>query len=93
MPPARGAWEPVPLTGERLTIGRDPPNTLVLSDPEASRHHAEIGRTPDGIFVRDLGSRAGTWVNGAQVKEAWLQPGDRVQLPGLLLVVPPGEGA
>ena len=83
-----GAWQRVALTDERLTIGRDPSNALVLPEPEASRHHAEIGRTPDGVFVRDLGSRAGTWVNGARVDETWLSPGDSIQIAGTLLVVP-----
>lgn len=85
-----GTWGRVELTAERLTMGRDPSNALVLSEPEASRRHAEIGKTPDGIFVRDLGSHAGTRVNGARVTEVWLQPGDRVQVPGVLLVVPGG---
>ncbi len=87
-----GRSERVALTGERLTIGRDPSNGLVLPEPGVSRHHAEIGTTPDGIFVRDLGSQAGTCVNGARISEAWLRPGDTVQIAETVIAVPGAEG-
>ncbi len=49
------------LEGSTLTMGRDPSNDLVLDDPNVSRFHAEVRRTPDGgAELRDLGSRNGT---------------------------------
>src|ERR1700688_2359171 len=48
-----------------LKIGRAPDNTLVISDPQASAHHAEITPGFDGnsYQVIDLGSTNGTFVN------------------------------
>ena len=55
----------VPLDGEEISIGRHPTNTIRVRDDRASRKHCVINRGPDGLFyVRDLGSRNGTKVNG-----------------------------
>ncbi len=62
------------------TIGRSSTNTIQLRDPKLSRRHCEIRPTPDGFFIRDLGSRNGTFVNGARVREARLRDGDRIQV-------------
>ena len=51
--------------------------------PGVSRHHARIWRAADGQFwIEDLGSRNGTFVNGARVDKAWLTPGAAVALGG-----------
>ncbi|MDO4569349.1 MAG: sigma 54-interacting transcriptional regulator [Planctomycetia bacterium] len=51
------------------TIGRAPANTIVLKDDRCSRAHAEINyyKNADAWFVRDLGSRNGTVVNGKKI--------------------------
>ena len=57
------------LDGERVTIGRDPSNTLPLEwDPEVSRAHAELLRVGSRWTVVDDGlSRNGSFVNGDRV--------------------------
>jgi len=66
--------------GGRLLLGRGPGCQLVFSDDTVSRRHAEL-RMVDGRWIlRDLGSSNGTWVNGRQVMEAEVAPGDDVQL-------------
>jgi pSer/pThr/pTyr-binding forkhead associated (FHA) protein len=67
----------VPVRG-RLTIGRGNDCDLVLDEPEMSRRHAVIENSGDGIYLRDLGSANGTFVNGVQVRDAVLYPDDQI---------------
>jgi DNA-binding NtrC family response regulator len=56
-------------------IGKDGDNDIVIDDPTVSRNHFTIARDGERYVVRDLGSTNGTFVDGAQVKEAYLRPG------------------
>lgn len=67
----------VPVHG-RIEIGRGAECGLVLDEPEMSRRHALIEVTPNEIYLRDLGSANGTFVNGVQVRDAVLYPGDQI---------------
>ncbi|MEO8670507.1 MAG: FHA domain-containing protein [Tahibacter sp.] len=62
----------------RLTIGRGSECDLVLDEQEMSRRHAMIENSGEGIYLRDLGSANGTFVNGVQVRDAVLHPGDQI---------------
>ncbi|WP_372700040.1 FHA domain-containing protein [Arthrobacter sp. JSM 101049] len=57
----------VDVAGGQLIVGRAPDSDLVLNSPDVSRHHAALTRTDVGVFVRDLGSTAGTRVNGIPI--------------------------
>ncbi len=70
-----------------LRVGSDPASDLVLSDQTVSRRHLELERTSQGIILRDLGSRNGTLLDGHQVIQVVLQPGDKVQLGKTKLVI------
>jgi pSer/pThr/pTyr-binding forkhead associated (FHA) protein len=61
-----------------LTIGRGGQNDLVLDGDEfASARHARIESRRDGVWVQDLGSTNGTYVNGERVAGSYrLAPGD-----------------
>ena len=67
----------VPLRG-KLVIGRGSDCDLVLDEPEMSRRHAVIENSGDGMYLRDLGSSNGTFVNGVQVRNAVLHPDDQI---------------
>lgn len=71
-----------PLSGMAV-IGREPSNPIPLDrDTTASRRHAQISPEGAGFKVQDLGSSNGTFVNGARVTEAILQPGDELSIGG-----------
>jgi pSer/pThr/pTyr-binding forkhead associated (FHA) protein len=51
----------------RYVIGRSRETDLPLDEPEASRRHVEVGRKGDHLLLRDLGSRAGSLLEGNAV--------------------------
>lgn len=59
-------------------VGRDTSSGIQLDGDEfASTRHARIDLRPDGVWVEDLGSTNGTFVNGTQItSKQLLQPGD-----------------
>jgi len=62
-----------------FTIGRKTDKDLVIADPRISRDHAEIQIQGDEFVLVDVGSRHGTYVNGAKVERQKLEPNDRVE--------------
>jgi len=70
--------ERIVLGAEPVTIGRLPESTVVVSDPNASRRHAEIRRSGNEVVVVDLDSTNGTRVNGLPVRERALADGDEI---------------
>ncbi|HEY7725705.1 MAG TPA: FHA domain-containing protein [Anaeromyxobacteraceae bacterium] len=74
------------LGAEDVTLGRDASSTIALADPDVSRHHARIVRTGNSHILVDMESTNGTSVNGKQVSEVTLRPGDRVVLGSTTLV-------
>jgi ABC-type multidrug transport system ATPase subunit/pSer/pThr/pTyr-binding forkhead associated (FHA) protein len=78
-----------PIVGE-LLFGREPGGFARLGDdPKLSRRHARIGLRPNGVlFIEDLGSANGTWVNGERISKPFpLVPGDIVKMGTTLLEV------
>ena len=70
----------VVLGPEGATIGRLPESTVVVSDPNASRRHAELRRVGNEVLLVDLNSTNGTRVNGANVRERILHDGDEITI-------------
>ena len=68
----------VVLGPEPITIGRLPESAVMVTDPNASRRHAEIRRVGTDVVVVDLNSTNGTRVNGANVRERKLVDGDQI---------------
>ena len=63
------------------TVGRSTESDVFLDDVTVSRKHATFERRGSSEwFVRDAGSLNGTYVNGEQVDETKLAPGDIVQI-------------
>jgi EAL domain-containing protein (putative c-di-GMP-specific phosphodiesterase class I) len=72
----RVAIEPVPFI-----IGRDEECNLKLTDKRISRRHSEIRTSGDHLWIRDLRSTNGTFVNHRKIEQAeLLEPGDMVSI-------------
>ncbi|NDK89357.1 FHA domain-containing protein [Gordonia desulfuricans] len=91
--PGRGAAprrETISLTGVQ-TIGRTPDNDIVVSDVLASRRHARVLTQADGLYIEDLGSVNGTYVNGHRVQRTRLTDGNVVTIGNSDFVVSGGS--
>ncbi|MGE5242230.1 MAG: diguanylate cyclase domain-containing protein [Bacteroidota bacterium] len=65
--------------GKELAIGRAPDNDVCITDQGVSQHHARVGVTAEGaIFIEDLDSTNGTYVNGEKITRQTLRDGDKV---------------
>lgn len=70
----------VPLDREITRLGRRNDNDVQLLESHISKRHADILRRGDRFVVVDVGSKAGVYVNGAQVTERVLEDGDVITL-------------
>jgi hypothetical protein len=75
-----GAGAHVPVSGQRVTIGRLASCNVTIEDSTVSREHAALVRRGDRWWVVDLGSTNGTSVNGVQAAEQPVALGDRIEL-------------
>jgi phosphoserine phosphatase RsbU/P len=70
-----------PLTGAQIVVGRNADAQICLDHETVSRNHAELLCGPFGQWwIHDLGSTNGTYVNGSQVHDRMLNPGDEIRI-------------
>ncbi len=82
-----------PLAPEKqILVGRSSDLDMVLVEDMVSRKHARIAMQGDQIWIEDLGSTNGTFVNGEKIKRARLKEGDRVLIGTSILKLIAGEG-
>jgi pSer/pThr/pTyr-binding forkhead associated (FHA) protein len=70
----------VQLTKEKTTLGRRPYNDIVIDNLAVSGEHALIQMTGNEVFLEDLNSTNGTYINAKAVKKQQLQHGDVVEI-------------
>ena len=87
----QGGEFPLPEAGE-VVIGRSSELDMVLVEDMVSRRHAKITVTNGQIFIQDLGSTNGSFVNGEKVKRARLNEGDRILIGTSIIKLVASEG-
>jgi hypothetical protein len=75
-----GGTKSVPIAGEKTSLGRSSRNAVALNDDQVSDRHADLYITREGMYIVDLESSNGTFVNGQKVDKAWVKPGDTITL-------------
>ena len=69
----------VPLTKERTTVGRRPYCDIVIDNLAVSGEHAVLQMEGDKVYVEDLHSTNGTYINGKSIQRHLLQHGDTIE--------------
>lgn len=74
-----------------MTIGRESNNDIQIHDTEVSRRHARIEEREDGVWIVDLDSSNGSFLNETRITDHALRSGDRLQLGGTLMIFTAGD--
>ncbi len=74
------AGESFTIDEDRVSIGRSPDAGVFLDDVTVSRNHALLVRRRDGLYIDDLGSLNGTYVNRRRIESHRLADGDEIQV-------------
>jgi pSer/pThr/pTyr-binding forkhead associated (FHA) protein len=70
----------VQLTKDRTSLGRRPYNDIVIDNLAVSGEHAVLQMTGNEVYLEDLNSTNGTYVNGKAIKKRLLQNSDLVEI-------------
>ena len=70
----------VQLTKERTSLGRRPYNDIVIDNLAISGEHAVLQLSGSEVYLEDLNSTNGTYVNGKAAKKQLLRNGDTVEV-------------
>ncbi|MBL8878375.1 MAG: FHA domain-containing protein [Phycisphaerales bacterium] len=81
-----GERKDFPLTAASTTVGRRPDCGLRVATGDVSRQHCEV-TVGSSVWVKDLGSSNGTFVNGKRIAESKLNAGDVLGVGPILFVV------
>src|SRR3954471_4758053 len=79
------------ISGDVIRIGKVEGNDLVLPEETVSRVHCEIIRDAKGYLLRDLHSTNGTFLDGAEVREAYIRAGAVITVGTVQLKFQPFE--
>jgi transcriptional regulator with GAF, ATPase, and Fis domain len=74
------------LTGDEVSIGRDPCNEISLLDSLVSRRHCVIRKEATAFRLQDLESRNSTFVSGVPVMDRVLVHGDQIRVGNSVLI-------
>jgi len=72
-------------------IGSGVGSDIVVSDPAVSRQHVELSLVPEGVLVRDLTSRNGTYFRGQRVERMRLGLGTELEIGRATIEIRPDE--
>jgi pSer/pThr/pTyr-binding forkhead associated (FHA) protein len=77
----------IPVTPRGVSVGRAPDNDVVIDNLAVSNHHARVAWEAEKLFVEDLQSLNGTFVNEMRVNRGTLKSGDRIHVGKHALIV------
>jgi len=77
----------LPVGARGMVIGRSPDNDVMIDNLAVSNHHARITWIEEQLFVEDLQSLNGTFVNEMRVERTALQHGDSIKIGKHCLLV------
>ena len=75
-----GGGDTIPLTREKMLVGRRSRCDICLRFKNVSSHHCELELRDGYWYVRDLGSSNGVKVNGIRIDQKCLLPGDELMI-------------
>ncbi len=81
------------LAAGTATVGAASTCDVVIDDDAVSRRHLELELVPEGVLVRDLASRNGTFYLGQRVQRMIVSPGTVLQLGATTLTIDLAPGA
>ncbi|MFG0319990.1 MAG: CAP domain-containing protein [Planctomycetota bacterium JB042] len=84
--PEKGVSRQLALRAERVTIGSAAGQSLVLRRPGVAGAHCALEPIEGGFKLVDQETEHGTLVNGSYIAQKRLEPGDRIELGGCVLV-------
>ena len=70
----------VQITKDKTTLGRRPYNDIVIDNLAVSGEHAVLQMVGNDVFIEDLNSTNGTYINGKAVKKQLLAHNDTVEI-------------
>ena len=76
----------------KFVLGRSSKSTLIVKDPSVSRRHAEFVVSPDGVTVRDLNSRNGSYLDELRIQSSSVDLGDRLRFGNVSFLLTTNAG-
>jgi hypothetical protein len=85
--PQDNLMEKIYLTKTSTVLGRADTSDIVIANSDVSSRHCILDIQTRGVFILDLDSTNGTFVNGNLVRDGYLNAGDRIELGPCLYVI------
>jgi len=85
--PQDSLMQKIYLTKTSTVLGRADTSDIVVANTDVSSRHCILDIQTRGVFILDLDSTNGTFVNGNLVRDGYLNPGDRIELGPVLYVI------
>jgi hypothetical protein len=77
----------IQLTKESTLVGRNPACDIALDHGSISRQHCLMQITDRGLHIKDLGTTNGTKINGVNITESYINPGDQLTMGHLVFLL------
>ncbi len=76
-----------PLARPIIVLGRSSLCDITLPDLQTSRQHVRLEWRPDGLYLVDMNSTNGTFINNRRIRQYRLRGGEQVQIGNTILTI------